>query len=147
MNKKVGLMFISLCLILSAGLVLINFNQASFKAIAASEKASKSAPSFVSEGVTFDLLAGASTATLAGNVSNQRKYAVSGATVTVSGKELKKDKTAKTGAQGQYSVGGLPEGKYKVEISGKGIKTKKGSVRIRSKDLGEVLIRNYKVRD
>src|SRR3972149_11414466 len=74
MKKKTGLMFIGLCLVISAGLVLVNFNQASFKVMAANEKALKNASSFLSEGVTYDLLAG-TTASVSGNVGDRKRYA------------------------------------------------------------------------
>ena len=153
MKKRAGLMFIGLCLVISAGLVLVNFNQASFKVMAANEKASKNASSFLSEGVTYDLLAGTTTASVGGNIKEKkRNHALLGVTVTVVGKGKTGTEVGATttDANGNYKVGGLTTsvnskgkvkaGKYKILVGGK----HKGDVKVKSKDLGETIIKNFK---
>ena len=153
MKKKTGLMFIGLCLVISAGLVLVNFNQASFKVMAANEKASKNASSFLSEGVTYDLLAGTTTASVGGNIKEgKRSHSLSGVEVEVVGKGKNGESIGKTttDANGNYKIGGLTTtenskgkekaGKYKILVGGKN----KGSVKVNSKDLGATIIKNFK---
>lgn len=140
MKKKSGLMFIGLCLVISAGLVLVNFNQASFKVMAANEKAS----SFLSEGVTYDLLAG-TTASIAGNISGKNHLARKGVKVTIEG--ASKIEKATTDANGAYAISGLQQldsskkkFKYTIKLDGK----KKGSFTLKDVETGEVVIKNFK---
>ncbi len=152
MKKRAGLMFIGLCLVISAGLVLVNFNQASFKVMAANEKASKNASSFLSEGITYDLLAGSTTASISGNVKDKKRHAIKGVVVEVfeKGKTGKSVGKSTTDANGNYKVGGLKTvvnstgkakaGKYKIQIGGK----TKADLKVKSTDIGETIIKNFK---
>ena len=141
MKKKTGLMFIGLCLVISAGLVLVNFNQASFKVMAANEKALKNASSFLSEGVTYDLLAG-TTASVSGNVAGRKSHAQSGVDIEVleKGKKGTSVGTVTTCADGSYTITGLEKNNYTIKVNGK----KKGRIKIKSADLGETIIKNFK---
>ncbi|OGL42971.1 MAG: hypothetical protein A2042_03165 [Candidatus Schekmanbacteria bacterium GWA2_38_11] len=163
MKKKLGLVSIMLCLIISVGLVFFNFHQASSKAKAGGSHSAKKSSSFSAEGVIFDLLSSSSSgATIFGNVSDSKRHPVKDAEVTLESKsrvnvskialkgKTKPRITRKTTTKnGEYVIHGLnvrakdTSDKFTVKVTGS---KRKVNVKISrdDSDNGERLIVNLK---
>lgn len=141
MNKKWSLLFISLCIVLSVGLVLINFNKGLLKAEAGrGGNGFLRNGSFLTEGVSYDLLSGTTSANIEITLSPSSTKVDSGGTV-----QFTATVTGTSNPLVKWSIDGSSNPKINGTISPQGLYTAPEAYNIFTVSISATSVANKKV--